>query len=55
METAVKTITDAMPYVFGLVTSVLAEVLKNPILVIPFAVGFISLGISIFRKMRKLG
>ncbi|MBQ7797551.1 MAG: hypothetical protein IJ371_00325 [Clostridia bacterium] len=53
METAITTITGAMPDVFELVTTVLTQVLSNPILVIPLAVGFIGTGVGVYRMLRK--
>ena len=53
METAISTITGAMPQVFDLVGTVLTEVLGNPLLVIPLAVGFIGVGVGVYRMLRK--
>ena len=53
METAITTITGAMPNVFELVETVLVEVLGNPILVIPLAISFIGIGVGVYRMLRK--
>ena len=53
METAITTITGAMPNVFSLVETVLTEVLGNPILVIPFAISFIGIGVGVYKMLRK--
>lgn len=53
MEGAITTITAAMPGVFSLVTTVLDEVLGNPILVIPLAISFIGIGVGVYRMLRK--
>lgn len=53
METAITTITGAMPNVFELVETVLTEVLGNPILVIPLAISFIGIGVGVYKMLRK--
>lgn len=53
MDTAITTITGAMPNVFELVETVLVEVLGNPILVIPLAIGFIGIGVGVYKMLRK--
>jgi len=53
METAITTITGAMPNVFSLVETVLTEVLGNPILVIPLAISFIGIGVGVYKMLRK--
>lgn len=54
METALATITAAIPTLFGLVGTVLEEVMGNPILVLGFASAFVGMGVGIFRKLRKV-
>ena len=53
MDTAITTITGAMPNVFELVETVLVEVLGNPILVIPLSIGFIGIGVGVYKMLRK--
>lgn len=53
MESAITTITGAMPNVFSLVETVLTEVLGNPILVIPLAISFIGIGVGVYKMLRK--
>ena len=53
MDTAITTITGAMPGVFSLVETVLTEVLGNPILVIPLAISFIGIGVGVYKMLRK--
>lgn len=53
METAITTITGAMPNVFTLVSTVLEEILSNPILVLPMAVGFIGMGVGVYCMLKK--
>ena len=53
METAITTITGAMPNVFSLVETVLTEVLGNPILVIPLAISIIGIGVGVYKMLRK--
>ena len=53
MDTAITTITGAMPNVFSLVETVLTEVLGNPILVIPLAISFIGIGVGVYKMLRK--
>ena len=53
METAITTITGAMPNVFELVKTVLTEVLGNPILVIPLAISFIGIGVGVYKMLRR--
>ena len=53
MDTAITTITGAMPNVFELVETVLVEVLGNPILVIPLAISFIGIGVGVYKMLRK--
>lgn len=54
MDTAIATITGAIPDVFSLVTTGLGEILKNPILVIPLAVSFIGIGLGVFKMMKSV-
>ena len=53
METAITTITSAIPNVFDLVETALTEILGNPILVIPMAVSFVGIGVGVYRMLRK--
>ena len=53
METAITTITGAMPNVFELVKTVLTEVLGNPIIVIPLAISFIGIGVGVYKMLRR--
>lgn len=53
METAIQTITGAMPQVFELVETALTQVLANPILVLPLAVSFIGMGIGVYGMLKS--
>ncbi len=53
METAITTITAAMPNVFALVETVLTEILGNPLLVLPMAVSFAGLGVGVYKMFKS--
>lgn len=43
---------EAVPEVIGLAGDMLDAMVGNPILVVFIAVGFVGIGLSIFRKMK---
>jgi len=53
METAITTITGSMSNAFSLVETCFVEILGNPILVLYMAVGFIGLGIGVYKMLRS--
>ena len=53
METAITTITGSMTQAFSLVSTCFEQILANPILVLYMAVGFIGLGIGVYKMLRS--
>ena len=53
IDKAFTIISSSMPDVFTLISTVLQEIISNPVLLLTFAVGFIGFGIAVYLLLKK--